>query len=69
MLQVYDGSGATPPRQAHVAVRLRESAFNAICSQLQEKDETLYVAFQQHIKFEVRALSKDFKGLGFRAQP
>lgn len=55
-MQVYDGTGLTPPRQARVTVRLRESAFNAICSQLQEKDETLYVAFQQHIKVEVRTL-------------
>ena len=60
---MYDGSGATPPRQAHVAVRLRETAFNAICSQLQEKDETLYVAFQQHIKFEASALTSSYASL------
>ena len=52
--QVYEGQGKTPPRRAQLCVRLRETAFNAICSQLQERDETLYVAFQQHICFKVR---------------
>ena len=51
-MQIYEGQGATPPRRACLTVRLRETAFNAICSQLQERDETLYVAFQQHICFQ-----------------
>ena len=54
-----------------MAVRLRETAFNAICSQLQERDETLYVAFQQHIKFEVPSLSPSHSACclpGCRAQ-
>ena len=59
LTQVYEGKGQTPPRRAHLMVRLRETAFNAICSQLQERDETLYVAFQQHICFRVRLFACD----------
>jgi hypothetical protein len=43
-----------PSRRAFVEVVVRESAFNPLFPQphVQQRDEMLYVAFQQHIKFQ-----------------
>lgn len=51
---IYAGEGRTPPRHACVQVVLKESAFNPLSPQqhLQNRDETLYVAFQQLISFD-----------------
>lgn len=57
-----DGCGfslgdAIPPRSSSVQVSLREVAFNPLFPQPrhQQQDETLYVAFQQDIRFQARA--------------
>lgn len=52
---IYNLTGRTPPRQARIEVALKESAFNPLSPQqyLQNRDETLYVGFEQRISFQV----------------
>ncbi|KAK9787874.1 hypothetical protein WJX73_003490 [Symbiochloris irregularis] len=61
---IYDLSGRTPPRQGRVTVALRESAFNPLSPQqhLQNRDETLYVGFEQRISFQGCMHTEEFEG-------
>ena len=51
----YTDSTCVPSSSTCVDVALRESAYNPLHPQhqLQQQDETLYVAFQQHIQIKV----------------
>ena len=49
-----DRGAPIPGRAACVEVAVREGAFNPLTppSSAQPRDETIYVAFQQHIRFQ-----------------
>jgi hypothetical protein len=50
-----DISSKIPSHSASVEVAVRENAFNPLSSPAvtAQRDERIYVAFQQHIKFQV----------------
>lgn len=54
--QPHRESSKIPSRSASVEVTVRENAFNPLTSpsNCPQRDETIYVAFQQQIKFQVR---------------
>lgn len=54
--QPSEAGARIPSRAAKIEVCVRESAFNPLSppSSSQPRDETIYVAFQQHIRFQVR---------------
>lgn len=57
--QPQEAASKIPSHRATVDVVVCESAFNPLSSHSKntQRDETIYVAFQQHIRFQVRSLT------------
>ena len=57
--QPQEAASKIPSHRATVDVVVCESAFNPLSSPSKntQRDETIYVAFQQHIRFQVRPFS------------
>jgi hypothetical protein len=62
----YSDTSQIPAQSTCVDVAVRESAYNPLHpqNQLQQQDETLYVAFQQRIQIKVFAFLLHMLALG-----